>query len=141
MVSSRIYMSLLCLRLKKVLYTVSNLVISDSFPKSTQGLAGGVFNVIVQVRRRPIGLPMHYGLLANWGCFLGCEFCRPRHDFYYSIYSQCLETQLNLEFFQVDGRLSRQFLGMLRLHASGEYYQLHNTKGYRKDRPEERLGA
>ncbi|KAF4624286.1 hypothetical protein G7Y89_g13888 [Cudoniella acicularis] len=34
-----------------VLYTVSNLVISLSFPEDTQGLAGGVFNAIFQISK------------------------------------------------------------------------------------------
>ena len=45
------------------LFTVSNLVVTDSFPDQTQGLAGGVFNTVSQIGKS-VGLAL-CAIIAN----------------------------------------------------------------------------
>lgn len=47
-----------------VLFSVSNLVISDAFPPETQSLAGGVFNVVAQFGNS-VGLAVTAAIAAS----------------------------------------------------------------------------
>lgn len=52
------------LTISPVLFTVSNLVISDAFPPETQSLAGGVFNEVSQIGNS-VGLAVTAAIAAS----------------------------------------------------------------------------
>ncbi len=55
---------MILLRLIPVLFTVSNLIISNAYPGKNQGLAGGVFNVMSQIGNS-VGLAVTAAIAAS----------------------------------------------------------------------------